>query len=91
MRSQAQCQLSAGGVSHRRQAFYIEMESGVLLTYVGVCCADIRESARPASAVIADSAVFDIENCRTRSAQRFAKMSGMREAILGAPEATVNI
>jgi len=91
MRSEAQCQLATGGVSHHRQPFQIKLEPGVLLTYISQRRPNVGKRTRPASTIVADAAVLDIENRRTRPSQCVAQVSGMCEVIFRAPEATVDV
>src|SRR2546427_7950635 len=67
------------------------MESGVLLTHITVSRTDVGKRTWPSSALIADATILHIENRHARPSQRVAQMSGMRQAILRAPDATVNI
>src|SRR2546425_11783041 len=67
------------------------MESGVLLTHVPVGRPDVGKRTWPPSPIIADATVLHVKDRHARASQRFTQMPGMRQAILRAPESTVNI
>jgi hypothetical protein len=91
VRSQAQCQLAAGRMTHYKNSFQIEIVLRGILHKKSIGGANVVERARPAAALVADAPVFKIGGSKTRGRERSAKMASVIEAVPRSPEAAVNV
>ena len=53
--------------------------------------ADIRECTGPCATIVSHATVFEVGGCKSPGSQSGAQMSSVIEAVLGAPEPSMNV
>src|SRR5581483_2014448 len=91
MSRQAQCQLSAGRVSHHENVCWIQRILLGNLRNEAVCGCDVLECARPPAAFIAYAPVLDVPGGQAFGGERRTQMTCVAKVVLVAPEAAVNV
>jgi hypothetical protein len=76
---------------HHNQSFCVGLKAGALLPHVTIRRSDIGKSSGPTATVVPHAAIFHVEGRDACIAQGMAKMSGVGQVILSAPEAAVQI
>src|SRR5580700_10647804 len=76
---------------HDHKPVQVQMKSGMLLQNEAVGGTDILKRAGPSSIEIAYTPVFGVEGRDPGGSQRLAQVSGVREVILRAPIAAVDV
>src|SRR5579859_54560 len=89
---EAESEVTSGRVAGDAELFQVEPGDGIVLMFAQctVGAADVFKRSGPSAAGIAHATVFHVPGCDAGIFQRVAKMTGVSEVILGAPEAAVN-